>query len=199
MVRAPLVHGARELKTRKLRTLELSARFDDELRALLVANASTLEGLAVQGGFSPADLPPLPGLRGRRQLAMIQNGNGSDFSLWLLQASGKWVEVAGFDNGVIAAGFGRDEALWLLSKKDAPRRRVLRLPLKTPQLAKAKVVIDQRAGVIEQIMPTQSRIYLRDAQCAPADPNASSQAASDCPARRADRRAGLRPGRILIR
>ena len=97
---------------------------------------------------------------GRHQLAMVQNGDGSDFALWLLPAGGKWVEVAGFDDGVIAAGFGRDEALWLLSKKDAPRRRVLRLPLKTPQLAKAKVVIDQRAGVIEQIMPTQSRLYL---------------------------------------
>ena len=99
---------------------------------------------------------------GKRHLAVVANGDGGDFALWLLLPGGSWTQVAGFDDGVVDAQFGRDDALWLLSKKDAPRRRVLRLPLATPQLAKAKVVIDQRPGVIEQVVATKSRLYIEE-------------------------------------
>ena len=65
-VGAPVVHGARALSIKGLRVLSLvGASFDDEARALLEANAATLETLTLSGplGFAPDWLPPLPRLK----------------------------------------------------------------------------------------------------------------------------------------
>jgi prolyl oligopeptidase len=97
---------------------------------------------------------------GKLTLARVANGDGGDFSLWLRDAAGKWVQVSRDEDGVIDADFGRDGALWLLSKKGTPRRQVLRLPLATPVLARATVVVPQQQGVVEEVVPTGSRVYV---------------------------------------
>ena len=99
---------------------------------------------------------------GKHVLAVVANGDGGDFALYLLPPGGRWAQVSRFEDGVIDARFGRDGALWLLSKKNAPRRRVLRVPLATPVLAMAKVILDQQKGVIEQVVPTKTRLYVEE-------------------------------------
>ena len=99
---------------------------------------------------------------GRWHLARVANGDGGDFSLYLRNPSGRWTKVAAFEDGVIDAQFGRDGGLWLLSKKGAPRHRLLRLPLSTPELAKAKVVLGELAGVLDEFTVTKGRVYVAE-------------------------------------
>src|ERR1035437_7300798 len=72
-------------------------------------------------------------------LASVANGDGGDFAHYLRDAAGKWQQVTRFEDGIKRVKFGRDGALYLLSRKNAPRGQVLRLPLGTPALAKATV------------------------------------------------------------
>lgn len=96
---------------------------------------------------------------GRAQFALVEKGDGGDYALWLRHA-GRWSQVAREEDGIIDAQFGRDGALWLLSKKDAPRHKVLRMPLANPVLAKARVVIPQQEGILTELAPGRTRVYV---------------------------------------
>jgi prolyl oligopeptidase len=62
-------------------------------------------------------------------LASVANGDGGDFAHYLRDAAGQWKQLTRFEDGIKLVKFGRDGALYLLSRKDAPRGKVLRLPL----------------------------------------------------------------------
>jgi prolyl oligopeptidase len=103
---------------------------------------------------------------GRLHLAIVGNGDGGDFAVyWLGEGATDWQRLSTFEDGLVEARFGRDGAIWAISKKGAPRRRVLRIPLDaaSPSLAAARTVLDQREGVIEAIEPTRSRLYTIEA------------------------------------
>jgi prolyl oligopeptidase len=101
---------------------------------------------------------------GRLHLAMVQNGDSGDYAVYFLpDGATTWQSLSTFADGLIEAHFGRDGDIWAISKKGAPRRRVLRIPIHNPALAAARTVLDQRAGVIEAIEPTRSRLYTIEA------------------------------------
>ncbi|MFI5120814.1 MAG: prolyl oligopeptidase family protein [Thermoanaerobaculia bacterium] len=101
---------------------------------------------------------------GRLHLALVENGDSGDYAVYFLpDGATAWQSLSTFADGLIEACFGRDGAIWAISKKGAPRRRVLRIPVHNPSLAAARTVLDQRAGVIEAIEPARSRLYTIEA------------------------------------
>ena len=76
--------------------------------------------------------------------------------------SGKWAQVADDKDGIRDARFGPDDALYLRSVSGAPRGRILRVPLAAPTLARATVIVPQSQAVIEEFLPTASRLYALD-------------------------------------
>jgi len=101
---------------------------------------------------------------GRQHLALVQNGDSGDYALFVLhEGTAIWQGVSTFADGLIDARFGADGSIWAVSKKGAPRRRVLRIPKDDLTLAGARTVLDQRTGVIEEIAPTRSRLYTIEA------------------------------------
>jgi prolyl oligopeptidase len=101
---------------------------------------------------------------GRLHLALVQNGDSGDFAVYFLADGAEaWQRISAFEDGLIEAHFGRDGAIWAVSKKGASKRRVLRIPLDNPTLAAARTVLDQRDGVIEAIEPARSRLYTVEA------------------------------------
>jgi prolyl oligopeptidase len=78
---------------------------------------------------------------GQWLLATVANGDGGDFAHYLRSAAGKWQQITRFEDGVKSATIGRDGSLYLVTVKDAPRGKVLRLPLTTPDLAKATLAV----------------------------------------------------------
>ncbi len=103
---------------------------------------------------------------GRYILASVANGDGGDFAHYLLgpegSASGGWKQITEFSDQIKAARLGRDNALYLLSRNAAPRRKVLRLPLETPELSKAVEIIPTGEPVIQQIVPTADALFVGD-------------------------------------
>jgi len=92
--------------------------------------------------------------------ASVANGDGGDFAHHLRDSSGKWSQVTRFEDGVKHAKLGRDNALYLLSRKDAPHGKILRLSLDTPELAKATLVAPEGKGVIAEYAPADHGLYV---------------------------------------
>jgi prolyl oligopeptidase len=92
--------------------------------------------------------------------ASVANGDGGDFAHYLRDASGKWLQLTRFEDGIKHAQFGRDNAIYLLSRKNAPHGQVLRVSLDTPDLAKATVVAPESKGVVAEYAPTDHGLYV---------------------------------------
>jgi prolyl oligopeptidase len=108
---------------------------------------------------------------GRWLLAAVGNGDGGQFAHYLMDSDGKWTQITHFDDAVVSVKFGTDQALYVLSRKDAPRGQILRLPLAQLDLAQAKVVVPQSSGSgpdesvrasIENFVPTRGPLYVVD-------------------------------------
>jgi prolyl oligopeptidase len=88
---------------------------------------------------------------GRWLLAAVANGDGGQFAHYLMDSSGHWTQLTHFEDGVVAIKFdsnehGAADALYMLSRKDAPRGKILRLPLGQLDLEQARVVVAQTSG-----------------------------------------------------
>ena len=99
---------------------------------------------------------------GKYILATVANGDGGDFAHYLLGPDGNWKQLTQFSDQVKSARLGRDNALYLLSRADAPRGKVLRLPLETPELATAAMIVPPGDAVIQHLEPTADALYVSD-------------------------------------
>jgi prolyl oligopeptidase len=118
---------------------------------------------------------------GRWLLASVANGDGGQFAHYVMDLEGHWAQVTRFEDGIVSVKFssgdrGASNALYLLSRKNAPRGQILHLPLTRPDLnapfdlAQAKVVVRETAGgpeeadraSIEDFIPTAGRLYVLD-------------------------------------
>ncbi len=99
---------------------------------------------------------------GKYVLASVANGDGGDFAHYLLSPDGKWKQVTRFEDQVKLARLGRDGMLYLLSRADAPRGKVLRLPLDHPELSKATEIVPASDAVIQHLVPTKDALYVGD-------------------------------------
>ena len=99
-------------------------------------------------------------LDGRYVLASVANGDGGEFAYYLRDPAGKWTKFADHADKIREVSLGFDGRLYALSLKDAPRGKVLSMPMAKPDLARATVLVPQGDGVIESITPTRTRFYV---------------------------------------
>ncbi len=99
---------------------------------------------------------------GKFILATVANGDGGDFSHYLLGPDGTWKQLTQFSDQIKSARLGRDNALYLLSRAEAPRGKILRMPLDNPALTSATIIIPESDAVIQSIEPTGNALYVQD-------------------------------------
>jgi prolyl oligopeptidase len=130
---------------------------------------------------------------GQYLLASVANGDGGAFAHYLMNSSGHWTQVTHFEDQVVSAKFGEDRvpsqtgaassvdgSLYLLSRNQAPRGKVLRVHLANPRLDGAEVIVPQSKAVgsadaskagasIEEIAPAWDRLFVVDIAGGPSD------------------------------
>ena len=108
---------------------------------------------------------------GRWLVASVANGDGGQFAHYVMDASGRWTQVTHFEDAIVSAKVGPNDALYLLSRKNAPRGRILELTTPTDPLSRAKVVVEQNTdsgtgenarGSIEGFELSGARLYVGD-------------------------------------
>ena len=110
---------------------------------------------------------------GQYVLATMENGDGGEYAHYLRTPQNQWKRVTRFEDEVKRVEFGRDplyleagrdESLYLLSRQDAPKGKILRVKLSEPELAKATIVVTEGANTIQEFKPTASGmavVYLK--------------------------------------
>ena len=102
---------------------------------------------------------------GRWVMDLAEKGDGGEWEIFVRpQRDGAtWTRVAGIDDKCVAAQFGWDDELWLLSLKDAPYGEILRLRLgDSPTVADATTVVSAGDASIEGFAVTRSRVWVAD-------------------------------------
>jgi prolyl oligopeptidase len=101
---------------------------------------------------------------GKWVLAEVKNGDGGEGELWLRPGgNGRWSRLSRLEDRAVEGEFGDGPDLFLLSRKDAPRGKVLRLALPPPArdpLAAAKVVVPHGEDSIQAAIPGNDRLYV---------------------------------------
>src|SRR6266853_2863903 len=108
---------------------------------------------------------------GRYVLAQVANGDGGEFAHYLMdftaERANTWIQVTHFIEKVSQAVFGKDHTLYLLYRNNAPRGKVLRVPLGKPVLANAETVVPQSEAAIEAFAPSETLLYVIDSMGGP--------------------------------
>ena len=103
---------------------------------------------------------------GRWLLASVANGDGGEFAHYAreMKDGATWRQVTRFEDAIKEVAFGRDNAtLFLRSVKNAPRGKVLRMPLDgSKTLADAETIVPESEAVIEGITPTAMFLFVSD-------------------------------------
>jgi prolyl oligopeptidase len=100
-------------------------------------------------------------------LVTVQNGDGGEFAHFLRSPKGDWKQFTTFDGKIVQATFGPNQDLYLISRVDAPKGKILRLPIANLDLATAEVIIPEGEDTIVEdfwgtptVLPTESRLYV---------------------------------------
>ncbi len=103
-------------------------------------------------------------------LISVGNGDGGEFAHYVIGLNGAVSQVTRFDDKVIAGEIGPEGALYLVSRKDAPHGKLLRLAAGDMALAHAHTLIPESDGVMEgggefggaPVAITGSAVYVRE-------------------------------------
>jgi prolyl oligopeptidase len=101
---------------------------------------------------------------GKYTLARVANGDGGDFAFYLKAGRNKtaWHRIADFADSVKHAEFGQDGYLYLLSRQDAPRGKLLRLPLAKPELKHAAALMLEDEGAVQQYEVAGGKVFVAE-------------------------------------
>jgi prolyl oligopeptidase len=116
---------------------------------------------------------------GKYLLAMVENGDGGDYEHFLHTPGGKWTQITQFSDGIKAIALG-DDALYMLSRNQAPRGKLLRAALETPAVRDAKVIVPESQSVIQDFafslaglqpsfLPTEHFLYVTELAGGPSE------------------------------
>lgn len=80
-----------------------------------------------------------------RLLCSVQDGDSGRYAQFIRSPGGAWKQFADFNDAAVYAALGSNDTLLVVSRKDAPRGRLLRMNAAAPDLAKAVEIIPQAA------------------------------------------------------
>ncbi len=95
---------------------------------------------------------------GRYVLATVKNGDAADAAHFLRGPGGAWRQVAAETDDVAEGKFGPDGTLYLLSRRSAPRGKILRLAPDAPSLASASELVGQSEAAVLDFWPTRDAL-----------------------------------------
>jgi prolyl oligopeptidase len=118
--------------------------------------------------LGPDDFPAVSPVEGSPWIfAIVVHGVQREITLYAVSRQAlrgtatEWHKLADIEDGVIAADF-HDNDVYLLSHKDAPRFKVLRIRADAPDLSQAEVVVPESDAVLTAIAVAKDALYVRE-------------------------------------
>jgi prolyl oligopeptidase len=105
----------------------------------------------------------------RYVLVTVANGDGGEFAHYVISPDGGTRQVTRFEDKIVAAVIGPDDQLYLVSRKDAPRGKLLKLDQADPKLEHARLIVPESQYVMQpggqlggEPVVTARSLYLRE-------------------------------------
>jgi prolyl oligopeptidase len=103
-------------------------------------------------------------------LVTVANGDGGEYAHYVLARDGASHQVTRFEDKVVGAVIGPDDQLYLVSRKDAPRGKLMKLDLADPKLEQARVIVPESKYVLqpggefggEPVVVTAKALFVRE-------------------------------------
>jgi prolyl oligopeptidase len=103
-------------------------------------------------------------------MASVANGDGGQFAHFLIGADNRVRQLTRFEDQIVSATVGTDNAIYLISQKDAPRGQLFKLRLDDPVLQHARLLVAQSDAVMqprgefdgEPVVVTANLLYVRE-------------------------------------
>jgi len=102
-----------------------------------------------------------------RVLVTTQYGDSGRFALYVHTPSGQWKRIADYNDQIVQAILGTEDTLFLISRADAPRGKIMKLSAPDFDLGKAEVVVPEGKDTIVSdfyghppIVATPTRLYV---------------------------------------
>lgn len=103
-------------------------------------------------------------------VATVANGDGGEYAHYVLGQDGSIKQVSRFEDKIVAAAIGADDALYLISHQDAPHGKLLKLALNDLDLSHAKTIVPQSDAVMQPggefggspVVVTKNAVYVRE-------------------------------------
>ena len=96
-----------------------------------------------------------------RALVTMQRGDSGEFEHHLRDAQGQWRQITRYSDRIVQAVFGPGQDLYLVSRRQAPKGRILRYDGKTmhPLVPESDATIESNFGTAPPLVVTPDRIY----------------------------------------
>ena len=103
-------------------------------------------------------------------VASVANGDGGEYEHYVLGQDGSIKQITHFEDKIVAAAIGADDAMYLISHKDAPHGKLLKLALNDLDLTHAKMIVPESDAVMQgggefggsPVVVTKKALYLRE-------------------------------------
>ena len=124
-------------------------------------------GLDTRIDFADVDIPSVAMTAdGKFLLARIKHGDTNDVTLYIADAmtfsQGQTWRKAIDRTDQVTSFVAHDNALYLLTHKDAPRYRVMRTGIQSPDFARATTIVPHGDTVIRELAVAQDALYFRE-------------------------------------
>ena len=95
-------------------------------------------------------------------LISMQNGDSGQFAHYLRLPGDEWDQITGYEDQVVEAFFGPNGTILMVSTLDAPRGKIISIPLKNPKLEKTRVVVPESEDTIVSIFYYKTKIAVTE-------------------------------------
>ena len=102
-----------------------------------------------------------------RLLVTVQNGDGGEFAHFLRTSGGEWKQFSEFSDQIVQAIFGHRDDIYLVSREEAPRGKILRMSIESLDPGNAQVVVEQGEDTVvtnfwsaPTVLPTRDRLFV---------------------------------------
>jgi len=98
-------------------------------------------------------------------IAEVKNGDGGEVE-YFVRATGaaarQWTQVSTFADKLVQFDLGLDGNVYFLSRRDAAKGKIVKVPLAAPSVERASVVVPEGEGGIARFTATRTRLYVVD-------------------------------------
>jgi prolyl oligopeptidase len=94
-----------------------------------------------------AEITLVTDTRANHVVASVANGDGGEFEHFVRAGTAQWKQITQFEDGVVGVSISPEGDLFLLSRKDAPRGKILRLS--SGKLGLARLVVPESTASME--------------------------------------------------